>query len=136
MARLLLAALLLTLPACNTARNAVAPVVGVWEAGPADASYVGGVEPTPPDRVFRGVTLRLDRNESYSVAWLLGEMELRAGGQWSVDRLDRVLYLSGDRVTGGSAVFTFDGPLLVLESRRETPWGRLRVRLRRSGDTP
>ncbi|MFG0275464.1 MAG: hypothetical protein ACF8QF_10445 [Phycisphaerales bacterium] len=125
-------ALLLTLTGCNTARNAVAPLVGSWEAGPSDASRIGGTVPTPPERVFRAVTLQLRGDQSYTVDWALGEMELRGNGQWSVDRLDRVLYLSGDRVTGGSAVFTVDGPDLVLESRREVPWGRLRVRLRRA----
>lgn len=133
---LALFALLFFLPACNAARNAVAPIVGVWVAGPEDASRIGGSEPTPPDRVFRGVSLSLRADQSYTVAWSLGEMELRGNGQWSVDRLDRVLYLSGDRITGGSAVFTFEGTRLVLESRREVPWGRLRVRLRRTGETP
>lgn len=131
MTRLFLTLFLLTLPACNSARNAVAPLVGAWTASARDGEHFGGAQPTPPDRVFNGVQLTLRADQSYTVDWAIGQMGLREQGQWSVDRLDRVLYLSGDRVTGGSAVYTFEGTRLVLESRRELPWGRLRVRLTR-----
>ena len=52
MPRLILTLLLLLLPACNTARNAFAPMVGTWTAGPGDvgsqlAPRAGSVGVTP-----------------------------------------------------------------------------------------
>jgi len=127
---------LLTLPACNTARNAFAPLVGVWEAGPNDGGHIGGAEQTPPERRFRSVTLRLRSDQTYTVDWAIGEMRLREGGSWFVDRLEGVLRLSGDRVTGGEAEYSFVGSTLVLTGRRELPWGRLRVRLTKASEQP
>jgi len=131
-----LGCLLLALPACAPARNAFAPLVGVWEAGPDDGGHIGGAEPTPPERRFRSVTLHLRSDQTYTVDWAIGEMALRQGGSWSVDRLAQTLRLSGDRVTGGEAEYTFEGSTLVLTGRREQPWGRLRVRLTRASEEP
>jgi len=127
---------LLTLPACNTARNAFAPLVGVWEAGPNDGGHIGGAEQTPPERRFRSVTLRLRSDQTYTVDWAIGEMALRQGGSWSVDRLAQTLHLSGDRVTGGEAEYSFEGSTLILTGRRVQRWGRLRVRLTRGSEQP
>ena len=132
----LLLLLTLTLPACAPARNAFAPLVGVWEAGPEGGGHIGGAEQTPPERRFRSVTLHLRGDQTYTVDWAIGEMALREGGSWFADRLAGVLRLSGDRVTGGEADYAFEGSTLVLTGRRELPWGRLRVRLTRAPDGP